>query len=524
MMAHRLANVALTRGMTAALIASLASPPLAAQAKPNDGADMARKAAPAIVSVNAKTLPRLAEVDPRFQSFNVEMVEVTGGRFWAPYGGPPGELYRQRPPIDLASKRLRNLTKPLSPAYMRVSGTWANSTYLQGPGEALPKSPPTGFNQVLSRDQWRGVVSFARDLDLKIITSFAVSAGTRGADGVWQGEQAKRLFATTAEFGGSIAAAEFINEPSLAAIGALPAGYNAQNYVRDFAVFRAVAKAGAPDMKILGPGSTGESGDFLPIPLVPSADMMKGTTGSVDAVSYHFYGATSQRCAPFGGPQTSPDKALSEDWLALTERELAYYADLRDRFEPGKSMWLTETAQAACGGSPWASAFRDSFRYVDQLGRLARRGVKIVAHNTLAASDYGLIDGDTLEPRPNYWAALLWHRTMGTIVLDAPPSAPGVRLYAHCQRGSPRGVALAAINLSNESRQLQTGAKASAYVLTSSDLDAKKVSINGILASVSASGIPSAIKPKRFTSKLDLPPHSITFVTLSGVANTACTS
>ena len=40
-------------------------------------------------------------------------------------------------------------------------------------------------------------------------------------------------------------------------------------------------------------------------------------------------------------------------------------------------MWLTETAEAACGGNPWASTFLDTFRYLDQLGRLAKAGVKM---------------------------------------------------------------------------------------------------------------------------------------------------
>ncbi len=30
-------------------------------------------------------MPSVGTVDERFQSFNVEMVEVTGGRFWAAY-------------------------------------------------------------------------------------------------------------------------------------------------------------------------------------------------------------------------------------------------------------------------------------------------------------------------------------------------------------------------------------------------------------------------------------------------------
>jgi heparanase len=31
-------------------------------------------------------MPRIGTVDERFQSYNIEMVEVIGGRFWKPYG------------------------------------------------------------------------------------------------------------------------------------------------------------------------------------------------------------------------------------------------------------------------------------------------------------------------------------------------------------------------------------------------------------------------------------------------------
>ena len=38
------------------------------------------------LAVDPSRLPRLGTIDARFQSYNVEMVEVTGGRFWKPYG------------------------------------------------------------------------------------------------------------------------------------------------------------------------------------------------------------------------------------------------------------------------------------------------------------------------------------------------------------------------------------------------------------------------------------------------------
>lgn len=35
--------------------------------------------------VHGVNMPRVGMVDERFQSFNVEMIEVTSGRFWWPY-------------------------------------------------------------------------------------------------------------------------------------------------------------------------------------------------------------------------------------------------------------------------------------------------------------------------------------------------------------------------------------------------------------------------------------------------------
>jgi hypothetical protein len=100
-------------------------------------------------------MPRIAAVDERFQSYNIEMVEVTGGRFWRPYGdGPSSELYAYRQPIDLANARLRKLAAALAPAFVRVSGTWANTTYFPDT-DAAPSEPPAGFASVLTRARWR---------------------------------------------------------------------------------------------------------------------------------------------------------------------------------------------------------------------------------------------------------------------------------------------------------------------------------------------------------------------------------
>lgn len=471
------------------------------------------------------SLPAIATVDERYQSYNVEMVEVTGGRFWAPYGGPAGEMYRMRPPADLADPKLRALARHLGPAYMRVSGTWANSTYLPAEGETAA-TPPPGFNQVLTRDQWRSVVAFARQADAQIVTSFPASAGARNPDGSWNPAQAQRLVDLTREAGGTIHSAELFNEPTIPGHGAFPKGYDAAAFIRDFRIFKAWAGTAAPGMKLTAPGGVAEGSMMQDTPenrargFIFSTDIMPAMAGSVDILAYHFYGTVSQRC---GTTASEKDKALTPGWLDRTLLDQAHYAALRDRHEPGKPLWLNETAQAACGGAPWASTFLDSFRYLNQLGVLAQKGVQVVAHNTLAASDYGLIDQDTHDPRPNYWAAVLWKRTMGTTVLAAPPSpAPHLRLYAHCLPGRKGGVGLVALNTGTAPQALPVGRRATAWVMAGQPVDTRTILINGQTPGLSADGALTGLEGAAASGSLALPGQTIAFVAEPGAANPAC--
>jgi heparanase len=469
------------------------------------------------LTVTPATMARIGTVDQRFQSYNVEMVEVTGGRFWRPYGpnasDADSDLYAWRPPIDLTNPRLRMLAAALAPAYMRVSGTWANATWFAD-SDTAPSAPPAGFNGVLSRRQWRGVVDFAQSVGAGIVTSFAISPGTRDPSGVWTPEQARRLLAYTRSVGGTIAAAEFMNEPNLAAMGGAPAGYDAAAYGRDFRHFHSFVKQNFPDIMVLGPGTVGET-EMASDLLVAS-----GSAG-LDALSYHHYGALSERCR---GTHT-PEAALSEQWLARTDQTLAFYRLLRDRFEPGKPIWLTETAEAACGGNRWAATFLDTFRYLDQLGRLARAGVQVVMHNTLAASDYGLLDERTLAPRPNYWGALLWRQLMGTRVLDSGvPIRAGLHIHAHCQRGMAGGVTLLVINTDRDaSHTLELGNDSERYTLDAADLLDAQVRLNGSPLALEAGGeLPRLEGVRTSRGAVSIAPASITFLAIPAAANSAC--
>ena len=218
-----------------------------------------------------------------------------------------------------------------------------------------------------------------------------------------------------------------------------------------------------------------------------------------------------------------PEDALSEQWLASTDRSRAFYQALRDAFVPGKPMWVTETADAACGGNPWASTFLDSFRYLDQLGRLAKAGVQVVAHNTLAASDYGLLDEQSFRPRPNYWAALLWRRLMGTIVLDAG-AHHGTHIYAHCRRGVPGAVALLVINTDTTTAAiLRLPLSSERYTLSADHLQSAAEKLNGTALELGPNDdLPRLAAETSPPGPVEIGPATITFLTVGDAKNPAC--
>jgi heparanase len=225
------------------------------------------------------------------------------------------------------------------------------------------------------------------------------------------------------------------------------------------------------------------------------------------------------------GHQTTEDQALSEQWLNRTDETLAFYRQARDKSMPGKPFWLTETGETACGGNPWAGTFLDSFRYLDQLGRLARQDVKVVMHNTLDASDYSLLDESSFEPKPNYWAALLWRRLMGTTVLDpSVANGPGLHIYAQCLRNVPGGVAVLAINTDrSQSRTVTTPVEASRYSLTAAQLAGKSVMLNRQQLKLrSDDQLPRLNGQPLKAGIATFAPVSITFLAMPNANNTAC--
>jgi heparanase 1 len=493
----------------------------------------------AAITLTPATMKHIATVDERYQSYNVEMVEVVGGEFWKPYhlmdslpslksgstydvSQKNSQMYRQLSPIDLTNRRLMNLAKGIAPAYVRVSGTWANAIYFQDNDQPKITKAPAGFVNVLTRNQWKGVINFVKATNSKLVTSFAVSNGVRDAKGVWTPKEAQKIATYTKSLGGEIAAAELFNEPTMpTAGGEISKNYNGSNFAKDMAAFNAWSKKAVPNMLVVGPGSVGEGSPNVSL---QGMGMKMLTTDSMlsaepkphfDVFSYHYYGAASMRMMRSGPFSIKAENALKDSWLRKTDTVAAYYAGLRDKYNPGIPLWITETGQAAAGGDPYSATYLDCFRYLYQLGSLAKKGVKVIMHNTLAASEYSLIDQDTHLPKPNYWAAYLWAKLMGTEVYEAGSGSPGVYVFAHNMKGHEGGITLLVINTNKQSTSVAIPSNAEQYTLTSSKLEGKTAQLNGQELKLGNNDELPALKGKPIKSgNITLPATSISFLTI----------
>ena len=232
-----------------------------------------------------RTIARVGTVDERSPgSYNVEMLErVTGGKFWKPYGPELDAILKQPAPTAASTgsggARRRHesgtvwylppldLTNPGSASLTAALGAHVRSQQRNvGEHELLPRfryragGSSAGFVGVLTRQQWKGLVDFANAVDAGDRHVISRPVRERAMPRA-PGRQRRRVgLLITLRQSAAALRPPYMNEPSLAAMGGAPAGYDAAAYSRDFRAFRALVKQAAPDMLTFGPGSVGESG------------------------------------------------------------------------------------------------------------------------------------------------------------------------------------------------------------------------------------------------------------------------
>lgn len=497
------------------------------------------------VKLDPNGLAPLRKVDKRLVSYNIEMTEVTGGTFWAAYTPAQvdgteefpliqdwrnmGNLQQMYPPIDLYNPRLRRLAKELGTAWVRVSGTWANKTYYDFDGHTGGQVPE-GFQNLLTEAQWRGVLDFVRAIDAKLLVSVANCPGIHAAAEPWTPEQAELLFAYSRDYGVPIAAAEFTNEPNMMAMSGLPDGYTADDHKRDHDLFGAWLREKYPDCLFVGPCTVGDvdmfgsgsekvgGGIASALEMVTTDDLIGGGQQKLDVFSYHYYNGISERGAAMGGHWPA-GKSLSEEYLAVAGRCAAQYTSIRDKYVPGGQMWVTESGDAGCGGNTWASTYMDVPRTLNELGVFGTITDGVIFHNTLASSDYGFLQHGTFEPRPNYFAVLLWNRLMGDTVYDSgEPIREGVHVFAHSRKDGQPGAAYLIINNSQtEATAVELPISAQRYTLAGEGgrLRARVMTLNGRpLTLGEGDALPDLTPEEQPAGTVELAPGTCTFLVL----------
>jgi glycosyl hydrolase family 79 len=460
----------------------------------------------------------VATVSPRYVSFAVDIDQVVGATFWSQAPGATGKV--PVAPYDFSRPQLQSLAAALAPAYLRISGTGADATYYDLSG-GPPAKPPPGYSRTLTRSQWDAANRFAERLGLQIAFGVNDGPGPRDAAGAWTGENARALLQYTAASRYPLGALELGNEPNLLAETAgMPAGYDAAAYARDLQQLRALRDGIVPGALLVGPGAfTENAGDeYFGAPLGPlTAEILPLAGGAFDALSWHEYAARSSRC-PSGSGAPVPSEPLAPAYLDGILNSYVRLRSLGEAAAPGRPLWLDESGSAYCGGQPgYSDRWAATFWYLNALGQLAQRGVQVFVRQTLSGSDYGLIDEATLRPNPDYWAALLWHRLMGTRILRARTAhlPARVRAFAACSP-SGRGATLLALNLDprHPHRLLLSGPRRrrSVYLATAPELLGSTVLLNGRPLEVLGGRLPRlSARPTR-SRRLTLPPASYVFV------------
>lgn len=489
------------------------------------------------LTLDPSKLTVIREMDSRVQSYNIEMTELTGGTFWTPYtpeqisgeeAFPTCEkredilkllagMQTKVEPINLYDTKIRSFAKALGPVIVRFSGSWATRTYYDFDGSTKGKAPE-GFEYVLTREQWQGALDFVKAINGQILVSVANSFGVHGnGTGAWMPEQAELLWKYTEEQGMKIHYAEFMNEPNMLNGMCLPEGYGLEEYGRDFDLFARWLRTNHPETKLVGPCSAenerGAAAGGITAQLLKTEDVLKLCREKPDYYSYHSYNGLSERGQVFG-IHFDFSEVTTESYLGVTMDDLEYHRELRDKYVPGAEMWVTESADAGCGGNTWAPTYVETLRYVDELGRFNASTRGILFHNTFASSAYGLLDEQTHMPRPQYWGALLYSRLAGTTVYDTKePIREGAHVYAHSRKDGKQGICYIIINNSKEDRTVLQVPACTCYTLSSDALRSREIKLNGEWIRAGENGeIPELKGRETPTGTLVLEPCTITYL------------
>lgn len=407
--------------------------------------------APREVKISPCVGYKIIEVDPRYLSLSIDISVLAGGSWWEGSQKVKKGLGANRvEPLNLNQEKLDRYTKALGSFYLRLGGSEADT---------IDYIKETSHRLVLTRDSWDQLHSFVQRNDLKLYFTAKYGLFNRRRHGNWESQELEYLLQYSRSNDFTIDAIELGNELNAYWIfHGLTAQPGPKNLAKDYLRFYNAVKKYYPDIKISGPGSA-----FWPRlgePITPFSNITRSFLANMreplDIVDWHYYPFQSTR-----SPVRTRSASVANMTSARSFNDFEKYSTMlntwREEFHPEAELWTGESGSAQCGGEPglsdrWAS----SFWWADQLGLGAKLGQRVMVRQSLIGGEYGLLDRNTLAPRPDYWVSLMWKHLMGKYVYPVKCDATDIRVYCHENDQHDKTVMI--INLSNEVRSVNVHA------------------------------------------------------------------
>jgi len=324
-----------------------------------------------------------------------------------------------------------------------------------------------------------------------------------------------------------IEAVEFMNEPNLLAYSGAPKDYTFEDFIRDQDIFTKWVHENYPECLVVGPCSVGcgkmgkidtEKGLMKKLTSsMSTSKLLEGSKEKMDVYSYHYYNGVSGRITTLPFIHWSPKKAASEAYLDAAPYTAKANVPYRDEYAPGAEMWVTESGDAGGGGCEWASTYLDVFRTLNELGTFPTITDGVIFHNTLASSDYGWLKHGTFEPRPNYFAVLLWSRLMGTTVYDSEIAIQeGAHVFCHSRKDGKDGCVYLVINNSlTDTTKVELPKEALRYTLCGNgNVRNTSIYLNGTKLELGANDELPAMEGVKASGTIELAPGTCTFLVM----------
>jgi heparanase 1 len=132
---------------------------------------------------------------------------------------------------------------------------------------------------------------------------------------------------------------------------------------------------------------------------------------------------------------------------------------------------------------------------------------------------HGFLAREVFDPRPNYFAVLLWNRLMGTTVYDtAEPIREGAHVFAHSRKDGKEGVVYLVINNSlTEATTVELPKSAERYTLAGEggNVRAAVMTLNGKPLILGAgNSLPELTPAAQEAGTVTLAPATCTFFVL----------